>query len=441
MSYEVTSSIVRLFGETGAIAGIGYLASDNRIITCAHMVAQALGIPQDTEQKPDSEIPVDLPFVGAERKRRARVVSWRTINPDSALPLSGMEDIALLEFTDAPQPSAQTNANVLEDADYSSMIDAICAGELIPFLGAGVNLCDRSEGERWTPSSQYLPSGQELSAALATEFGYPWPDTGDLLRVSQYVALMHTLDKLNDRLRTIFNKDYPPTSLHKFFAKLPYLLRGAGYPPNLLIVTTNYDDLLESAFRQLAQPFELVTYWIGDQNEQRGKLLHWTTDGGLRPIDDPNSYDGIKLDEHRNLVNPVILKVHGAVDRTARGYKKPRDSYVITEDHYLEYLTRSDIASLVPATLKEKFSLSSFLFLGYSLRDWNLRVFLNRIQMQQRQNFEFYKSWAIQKQPGELEQRFWRARSVEIFDANLRDYISELERRVEKALSESGGKR
>lgn len=430
MNHQVTSSIVRLISQNGTTAGMGYLAPENRIITCAHMVAQALGLPRDTEQKPDAEVRVDFPFMEKGKNRRTRVVSWRTLSQNQPLPSNDMEDIAVLEILDEPQPTAPA-ANELDDADYGEMIDAIRTGELIPFLGAGVNLCDRPEGERWSSASEYLPSGQELSTALAAEFGYPWSDSGDLLRVSQYVALMHTLDKLNARLREIFNRDYPPTSLHKFFAKLPLLLRGKGCPPNFLVVTTNYDDLLERAFRQLAQPFDLVTYWIGDQNEQRGKLLHWTTNDRPRPIDDPSTYDGIELDKDRNLVKPVILKVHGAVDRTVRRNQMPRDSYVITEDHYLEYLTRSDIASLVPATLKEKLNLSSFLFLGYSLRDWNLRVFLNRIQMQQRRNLEFYKSWAIQKRPGELEQRFWRARNVEIFDANLRDYVAELERRVE----------
>ena len=44
--------------------------------------------------------------------------------------------------------------------------------------------------------------------------------------------------------------------------------------------------------------------------------------------------------------------------------------------------------------------------------------------------FNFYKSWAIQKQPAQLEQKFWDARGVEIFDANLKDYVTELDQRI-----------
>jgi hypothetical protein len=428
MSDNITSSIVRLINRKGEIAGLGHLVPGNRVITCAHVVAQALEIPTDATPPPDSEIEVDLPFGELGGRRKARVCAWRTIGQTPSPQFGGLSDLAVLEILDVQPVSAGINAP--NDDDYGGMIDAIVAGELIPFLGAGVNLCDRPEGEAWCRDSQFLPSGAELSRALASEFDYPWNDNTDLLRVSQYVALMHTLGRLYESLRSIFDKDYPSTALHSFFANLPRLLRERNYPSSLLIVTTNYDDLLERAFRDVKQPYDLVTYWVGDQNEQRGKLLHWTAQGRPQPIEDPNTYDGIKLDTAQNLVNPVILKVHGAVDRTVSRAMRPRDSYVITEDHYLDYLTRSDISALVPATLKAKFANSSFLFLGYSLRDWNLRVFLNRIQMQQRQALQYHRMWAIQKQPVVLEQKFWEARGVEILDANLREYVAELDKRI-----------
>jgi len=125
----------------------------------------------------------------------------------------------------------------------------------------------------------------------------------------------------------------------------------------------------------------------------------------------------------------AILKLHGAVDRLSEPETR-RDSFVITEDHYIDYLTRSDISNLVPVTLSEKLRSSSFLFLGYSLRDWNLRVILYRIWLEQQQK-EDYRSWAIQMDPEELETRFWDERDVTILNARLEDYIAEMTRRVE----------
>ena len=37
----------------------------------------------------------------------------------------------------------------------------------------------------------------------------------------------------------------------------------------------------------------------------------------------------------------MILKIHGAIDRA--GPEAEWDSYVITEDHYIDYLTRTEI--------------------------------------------------------------------------------------------------
>jgi hypothetical protein len=36
------------------------------------------------------------------------------------------------------------------DAHYAMILQAITSGRVIPFLGAGVNLCDRPEGAAWT---------------------------------------------------------------------------------------------------------------------------------------------------------------------------------------------------------------------------------------------------------------------------------------------------
>ena len=132
-------------------------------------------------------------------------------------------------------------------------------------------------------------------------------------------------------------------------------------------------------------------------------------------IERPNSYDGLAVDERT-----VILKIHGAVDRQ----NADRDSYVITEDHYIDYLTKTDIGQLIPAELLVKLTHSHFLFLGYSMQDWNLRVILRRIWGQQALD---WKSWAIQKDPNEIERQLWKAREVDVLDVPLEEYITGLD--------------
>jgi hypothetical protein len=117
------------------------------------------------------------------------------------------------------------------------------------------------------------------------------------------------------------------------------------------------------------------------------------------------------------------LKLHGAVDRDSSEW----DSFVVTEDHYIDYLARGDISSLIPVTLAAKLRKSHFLFLGYALRDWHLRVILHRLWGQQRL---MYKSWAVGTKADALEQEFWRKRDVDYLNVRLEEYVGMLEERV-----------
>jgi hypothetical protein len=302
---------------------------------------------------------------------------------------------------------------------YKIAAKAMLQGRVVPLLGAGVNLAGRAQDEQWAEGSGFLPSGGELAQHLAGEFGYPEDGDNDLLRVSQYVEVMAGSAPLYDTLHQVFEAKSQPTVLHQFLARLPKAFRENGKDPKYqVIVTTNYDDALENAFREEDEPFDVVTY-IAEGDEQ-GHFLHCPPDEEGRVIEIPNEYAELPVDERGNpQERTVILKIHGAVDRD----DPSRDSYVITEDHYIDYLTRSEISSLVPASLVAKLKNSHLLFLGYSMRDWNLRVILHRIWGEQKLNFA---SWAIQLHPDPMEQQFWNLRGVQIFDISLADYVEAL---------------
>ncbi len=321
------------------------------------------------------------------------------------------------------------------------VVKAIQEGKLIPFLGAGVNLCGRPSGVDWDSHQHtFLPSGRELATHLAKESAYPQitrcgkcgeplPQTPaiDLLRVAQFVVAMAGSGELYADLHGIFDADYPPTSVHRFLASLPAALRAkqlrVSYP---LIVTTNYDDLMERALREAGQDYDVVTYVA--EGEHRGLFLHWPPDPDRGPvlIERPNEYREVST-----AVRPVVMKIHGSVDRRRRPdpAQEAEDSFVITEDHYIEYLTRTDLSGLVPVHLLERLRNSHFLFLGYGLADWNLRVILHRIAAGRAARK--LKSWAIQVHPDALERKFWDKRDIDILDLPLDEYVGALRAELE----------
>ena len=311
---------------------------------------------------------------------------------------------------EAPLPSP-------DQRHISLVADLIREGAVVPFLGAGANLSDRPDGAPWK-LGQFLPNGSELAGVLAEHSRYPVEGDADLMRVSQYVDAVLGEGRLYHYLRAVLDADYPPNSVHVFLASLPRLLREQG-SPQPLILTTNYDDLLERALDAQGEQYDLVWY-EAKRGSLRGTFLHRSPGGDAVPIERPNEYADLSPTERT-----VILKLHGAVNRDdAR-----RDSYVITEDNYIDYLSQGDISSQIPMTVRERLGDSHFLFLGYSMRDWNLRVILNRIWGQQALDL---KSWAVQRQPAvdaarEIEETLWRDRGdVDLLYVPLREYVARL---------------
>ena len=317
-----------------------------------------------------------------------------------------------------------------QDSHYKLVVKALAEGRVVPLLGAGANLSGRPAGATWDRREpRFLPSGDELASFLARYFEYPQSDARDLARVSQYGAVMQGTGPLYEELHEIFDADFAPSPLHEFLAELPRVLRKKGCTPDRhqLIVTTNYDDALETAFREADELFDLVSY-IAD-GDDRGKFMHWPPGDEPRVIKRPNEYAAVSTAKRT-----VILKIHGAVDRSERD--ESEDSFVITEDHYIDYLTRTELTALLPAPLAATLKRSHFLFLGYGMRDWNLRVILHRIWGDQKLS---YKSWAIQLAPERIDCEFWQQRGVEIRNVALDDYIEGLQAQLGQPLGEGVG--
>jgi hypothetical protein len=117
--------------------------------------------------------------------------------------------------------------------------------------------------------------------------------------------------------------------------------------------------------------------------------------------------------------------MHGSVVKETEKW----DTFVITEEDYVDFLSRMAGNRAFPAALYEYFRNRSFLFLGYSLSDWNLRVILNKLKrrLPARRDNEQAPSWAIQGNPSELDRKLWGNRDVKIFDMDLREFVARMQ--------------
>lgn len=93
-------SVVRILGRNATYAGLGYRASPDYVITCAHVAAAALGV-DPTGPEPAGEVLLDVPFASLDD---CRVQVPAAIVPGCWLPKSNasdVRDLALLEVKPA----------------------------------------------------------------------------------------------------------------------------------------------------------------------------------------------------------------------------------------------------------------------------------------------------------------------------------------------------
>jgi len=78
--------------------GAGFLIAHNLVLSCTHVVLDALNLPKNTQEKPEKTLSLDFPFVENKPIVLAKVLEWYPLldNPHS----EGIEDLALLELTE-----------------------------------------------------------------------------------------------------------------------------------------------------------------------------------------------------------------------------------------------------------------------------------------------------------------------------------------------------
>jgi DNA-binding SARP family transcriptional activator len=290
-------------------------------------------------------------------------------------------------------PRPRIAAVAADESHFEEVAAALLAGRIVPVLGEDVS---------------------PLAEGLARRFNYP-EDGRELTRVAQFVALTKGAGPLYDELHVLLDASAAPTPVHRFFASLPKVLRERGLPHQLL-VTTSYDLALEQALLDAGEEFDVVSYLASGRD--RGRFCHRDPSGATRVIDLPNTYaTELSLDRRT-----VVLKLHGGLNGAL---DRERESFVVTEDDYIEYLARGDIG--LPVALAAKLRRSHFLFLGYGMREWSLRLVLDRVSGGE----QFaYRSWAVVPAIQPLERQFWRSRDVDLIELPLAAYVAALGRYV-----------
>ena len=193
------------------------------------------------------------------------------------------------------------------------------------------------------PGERRPPIGSALSRNLATSCNlaarFPDEDPSNLQRVALFYEIARSRHQLVDAVTDAVQTGRRPSPMLQALARLDFPL----------VITTNYDQLLENALRAAGKEPRVAVYT---------PRLEPTTD-----YRDPT------------VESPVIFKIHGDVSRP--------ESIVITDEDYIQFVLRmsnKDPYDPVPLTLKYYLTGWTTLFVGYSLLDYNLRLLFKTLR-------------------------------------------------------------
>jgi SIR2-like domain len=298
------------------------------------------------------------------------------------------------------------------------MAYSLARGDLIPFLGAGASAFAAA-----IETGKGLPLGRELALELADAVEFPNDDAyarADLARVASYAAVTEGRGRVVEFLVQRIRPGLKPSPLHALLAEVALRVP-------LLIVTTNYDDLMETALQDV--PHDVIVSAI-ERRDYAGALFHraWGTvhfeatepQALALPVDDANPIQ---------LRRTIVFKMHGSIPR-----ENSSGSFVVTEEDYVAYLSGMSGPRLIPPQLRTLMRPRQFLFLGYALRDWNLRVLLHSIRLplqkidvvtQDDSGME-KTSYAISRQMAADERKLWEKRSVTVRQMDFSQFVPAL---------------
>jgi hypothetical protein len=282
----------------------------------------------------------------------------------------------------------------LANVQWNMIIDRFHDGRCVPFLGAGANI------NREIPPYQGLPLGGELAKLFATELNYSTERAAELARIALEFEVQTDRDYLLDFLKTALpDEQRTPSPLLETLARLPLGL----------VVTTNYDRLLERALQSAGRQFEpLVQPAEGFEDTPATRAL----------------FDRLEQDSESG-DKTIVYKIHGSFDP-----RPATDSpwVIVTEDDYIEFLAVHEKESErigVPQFIRSKLIPSTLLFLGYGLQDWDFRTIyrglVGRLNWHAKR-----RSIAIQRDPPPVWVKYWGRQHIEIFDMDLYQFAEQL---------------
>ena len=254
--------------------------------------------------------------------------------------------------------------------------------------------------------------------AQVTRIANP-PET--LTSITSYFERSLGREDLWNTLRAIFEKKKLPTKTHQLLASAAkhHLMQPEAM--DYLIITTNYDCLMESALDEQSVPYVVLTVKKGTDPKVLLRFSHDVKDREkLKTRYWDKLYPGnFTIMKAESLV--VIYKIHGCLSSEL---SFANEGVVISDNDYVDYVSRmAKKDGVIPVHVTELMREKSFWFLGYSLSDWNVRSIYETVKAKSNPEAKSIKDFSVMYSVGEFEKLFFEKNDITIFRASLNEFV------------------
>jgi len=267
-----------------------------------------------------------------------------------------------------------------------------------------------------------------VALARLTAIGSPSPP---LLDASSYFAYRTDRASFWGELKQLFANKLEPTETHKLVAQSARNYIEANRDDiaaqDFLIITTNYDTLIECALRDDNVAYCVLTVprseppcidlsfspnaqeYLGLTSQRFERLVQNVALEGGKPKT-TTMFSGL-VNRPRPLV--IVYKIHGSLHPTAT---EATDSVVITNEDYVTFLS---VAGVVPSYITTRLPKVGLLFLGYSFSDWNVRSLYRAVTRYRAKQSATTMDYAVLLNPSPYEMGFFERNQIDVFDTPL----------------------
>jgi hypothetical protein len=256
-----------------------------------------------------------------------------------------------------------------------------------------------------------------------------------LLEASSYFEYKLKRETLRRFLIDVFNdKKSTPTVTHELVAEVAGNYLGANADndeaSDYLIVTSNYDGLMEIALDRAKLPYYVLTVRLNESpvvvdvrfTNSVQSYLGYTAERYQRFLQNIRVVPPREFSAVGRRVKPLValFKIHG--DLYPPGASERPDTIVISDDDYVRFFHNDAQIGMLPAFIQELMQKKTLLLLGYRFSDWNVRSFYNTIAEKRIPGKQ--ADWAVLMKISRYERGYFETRQINVAETTLAEFAA-----------------